>query len=468
MPPPGLATEDAQQDGVAVRRELLGVLLSHTRTALAGNVAIGLTTVVVLAGSGVRGGLALWGACVFGLVAMRAWHVRRLRSRLPDLDVDGLAQAERQVTALIGGSGLAWGLLPWLAYTGRDAYIDFFTVAMLVGMTSGAVASTMALPRALYLYLTAALVPFVVKSVLMGGVINLAGGLTIVFTLIVLVAFGRNGHASLRRTQILMRQNERLMQALRVERDAVRAAMRSKDLFLAGVTHDLRQPVHALSLHLRYLRSLRDDELTRPAVETLCTPMDSAARAMSTQLSRLLALARLEAGEAKVARRAVAVADLFASCAAQFNVLSREKGLRLRFRDSTAVLDSDPAMLQSILDNLVSNAVRYTGQGQVRVLARRRAGLVELQVHDTGPGIPAGWIPHIFEPYRRFDDRVDRRDEGQGLGLALVRKQADLLGHEVRVRSIEGRGSVFSVTVPQVTASGLPMLVDLERRAQTV
>lgn len=465
MPQPEIPTEDTRQDGVAVRRELLGVLLSHTRTALAGNVAIGLTTLVVLAGSGVRDGLALWATCVFGLVAIRAWHVRRLRDRLPDLDVDGLARAERHVTVLIGCSGLAWGLLPWLAYTGRDAFIDFFTIAMLVGMTSGAVTSTMALPRALYVYLSAALLPFVVESVLIGGIINLAGGLTIVFALIVLIAFGRNGHASLRRTLILMRQNERLMDALRVERDAVRAAMRSKDLFLAGVTHDLRQPVHALSLHLRYLRSLRDEELNRPTIDQLCTPMDTAARAMSTQLSRLLALARLEAGEAKIARRAVPVADLFASCAAQFDALAREKGLRLRLRDSTAVLDSDPAMLQSMLDNLVSNAIRYTDRGQVRVLARRRGARVELQVHDTGPGIPAEWIPHIFEPYRRFDDRVDRRDEGQGLGLALVRKQADLLGHEVQVRSIVGRGSVFSVTVPRVAGGGLSMRAGAEQRA---
>jgi signal transduction histidine kinase len=144
------------------------------------------------------------------------------------------------------------------------------------------------------------------------------------------------------------------------------------------------------------------------------------------------------------------VADLFAACAAQFDALAHEKGLRLRFRPSDAVVDSDPTMLQSILDNLVANAVRYTDAGRVLVVARRRDRTIELQVHDTGPGIEPDLIESLFEPYRRFDDRRDRAEEGQGLGLALVRKQADLLQHPVRVRSRVGRGSVFAVQVGEV------------------
>lgn len=435
------------EDAIAVRRELLGVLLGHTRTALAGNVVIALTTLGVLIGHGVRDGLVPWAACILGIVVLRAWHARRLRARLAHLDPHGLARAEGQITTLLACSGIAWGMLPWLGYTGRDAFVDFFTVAMLVGMTSGAVSSTMALPRALNVYVFTALVPFIVKSATIGGIVYLSGGLTIVFSLFILTGFGRSGHAALRRTVLLMRQNERLMEALRVERDAVKAAMRSKDLFLAGVTHDLRQPVHALGLHLHFLRSLHPDELTRAAVEEICAPMDSAARAMSTQLSRLLELSRLEAGEAKVTRRPVAVRELFEASDAQFQARARERGIDLRFRISDAVLDSDPRMLQSILDNFVSNALRYTDAGRVLVVARRRGKRVELQVHDTGPGIDAAHLPQLFEAYRRFDDRRDRGEDGQGLGLALVRKQADLLGHEVRVRSVVGRGSMFAVSV---------------------
>jgi signal transduction histidine kinase len=425
-------------------------MLGHTRTALAGNVVIALTTIAVLVGSGVRDGVGLWAAWIFCLVGIRGLHARSAMRRLPALGEAGIARLEWGLTALLGASGIGWGLLPWLGYAGRDAFVDFFSVAMLVGMTGGAVTSTMAQPRALNTYLVAALVPFIVKSALMGGLVYLAGGLTICFSLAVLIAFGHTAHASLRHTIAVTRQNKRLVEAVRTERDAVQAAMRSKDLFLAGVTHDLRQPVHALGLHLRYLRKVQTDEATATRIDTICAPMDGALRAMSTQLSRLLELSRLEAGEAKVTRRGIPVADLFAACAAQFDALANEKGLRLRFRPSDAVVDSDPTMLQSILDNLVANAVRYTDAGRVLVVARRRDRTIELQVHDTGPGIEPDVIESLFEPYRRFDDRRDRAEEGQGLGLALVRKQADLLQHPVRVRSRVGRGSVFAVQVGEV------------------
>ncbi len=448
--PPGV--ESGAEDRVAVQRELLSVLLGHTRMALVGNVAIGIATVGVVVGAGIYRGVLAWALCLLSLVVIRAWHARRAAPEIATLEEPALRRLEWQLTVLVGSSGLTWGALPWLVYTGEDPFVDFFSVAMLVGMTSGAVASTMALPRALNTYVSAAFVPFIVKAMLIGGSVHTAGALTIMFSMVVLMGFGRTGHDALRRTVLLSRQNARLMEELRIERDAVRAAMQAKDLFLAGVTHDLRQPVHALGLHLHFLRSLRQDEVTPATLEEVCAPMDAATKSMSTQLSRLLELSRLEAGEAKVSRRPIAVSELFEASESQFQPLAREKGLRLRFRRSGAIVDSDPKMLQSIVDNLVSNALRYTDDGTVLVGVRRRGALVELQVLDEGPGIPENLVPQLFIAYRRFDDRKDRAEEGQGLGLALVRKQSDLLGHAVAVRSEVGRGSVFSVTVPVAPA----------------
>lgn len=448
----------ARDDELDIRRELLRVLLSNTRTALGGNIVIGCTSAAVLWGSGVRGSLPLWGAVLAALLLARGLHARQLRPRLATLDDAGLAAAERTLTLLLAASGLTWGLLPWLGYTGMDPAVDLFTVAMLVGMTSGSVLSSAALPRALNLYILGSFVPFIVKSALIGGLVYGAGGLTVVFSIFVQIGFGRSLHAALRQTLIVARQNVRLAEALRVERDAVQATMRAKDLFLAGVTHDLRQPVHALALHLRYLRQLRDDELSAPALAALCTPMDTALRTMSGQLTRLLALSRLEAGEARVARRPIALAELAATLRAEFDAQARDKGLRLRWRLTADVkVDSDAQMLQSIVDNLVANAVRYTERGGVLVAARRRGGQLLFQVFDTGPGIAAEVLPQIFIAYRRFDDRQRGRDEGQGLGLALARKQAELLGHRLEVRSVPGRGSVFALTVPLAApAEGAP------------
>jgi signal transduction histidine kinase len=108
-------------------------------------------------------------------------------------------------------------------------------------------------------------------------------------------------------------------------------------------------------------------------------------------------------------------------------------------------------MLQSILDNFVSNAIRYTESGGVLIGVRRRSGHAEIQVYDTGSGIAAAAIPEIFIPYRRFDDRTRDREEGHGLGLALARKQADTLGHVLSVRSVPGKGSCFSVAAVLAT-----------------
>lgn len=447
---PSMATTPQAADAALIRRELLGLMLAQNHISVIGNVTVGLTTAVVLWGSGIHDGVAVWLASVLVLVALRSLLVRRVLPGVAALGSSGIAAAERNFTLLVAASGAVWGVLPWLSYTGKNPFVDFFSIAMLVGMAAGAVNAFAALPLALNMYIAAAFAPFIVKSALIGGLVYGAGGVTIAFSGVLMIAFGRSAHRALRNTLVITRQNARLAEALRVERDAVQATMRAKDLFLAGVTHDLRQPVHALALHLRYLRQLRQDELTPQALQSLCAPMDSALKTMSGQLTRLLELSRLEAGEARVARRSIAIAEVLNAAAAQFQPQARDKGLQFRLRCRPAQIDSDPQMLQSIVDNLVGNAVRYTEQGGLLLAARLRGGQLWLEVFDTGPGIAAALLPQIFTAYRRFDDRQRVGDQGQGLGLALARKQADLLGHTLAVRSVPGRGSVFQVSLPLV------------------
>jgi signal transduction histidine kinase len=447
---PADSADESTDDRDAVRRDLLGVLFGHTPTIVAGNLAVAGTATAVLVSADGHSAVWFWLVAVCALITLRAAFVRRARPRLAGLSGAMLDRTEHLYVAIAGVTGLAWGVLPWLSFEGRDPFMDFFSIAMLVGMAGGAVTATTALPAALNLYLVCTLVPFIVKSALLGGAVNIAGGVTIFFYLCVLVSFGRNAHATMRNALLLTRQNARLADTLRRERDAVQTAMRAKNLFMAGVTHDLRQPVHAVALHVSYLKSLDAHELHHAAVQEACAGVDASIRAMSSQLSRLIELSRLEAGEARVLRRTFPLMDVFASCAAQFEPVARNKGLTLRIRPTAAVINSDPMMLQSVLDNLVSNAVRYTDAGRVLLAARTRGHEVELQVWDTGAGIPEELIPQIFIPYRRFDDRQSRHDEGQGLGLALARRQTELLGHPMTLRSRVGRGSVFSLRLPRM------------------
>ncbi len=442
--------QDDIADREAVRRDLLGVLFSQTTTIMLGNVAVAIIAAAVLVSARNHPVIGFWLATIVALVLLRAGFVHSARPRLATLTGPSLDRTEHAYIAIVGLTGLAWGALPWLGFEGRDPFMDFFSVAILVGMTGSSVTATAALPRALKLYLLCAITPFLLKCALLGGIINVAGGVTMLFYMGVLISFSHGAHSTLRSSLLLTRQNARLADTLRRERDAVQTAMRAKNLFMAGVTHDLRQPVHAVALHVKYLKSLGAHELHPAAVQEACAGVDASIRAMSSQLSRLTALSRLEAGEARVQRRTFPLMDVFASCAAQFGPLARDKGLTLRIRASEAVVDSDPMMLQSVVDNLVSNAVRYTDAGRVLLAARARRHEVELQVWDTGAGIPEDLIPQIFIPYRRFDDREARHDAGQGLGLALARKQTELLGHSMSVRSHVGRGSVFSLRLPRM------------------
>jgi signal transduction histidine kinase len=440
-------------DETDIRRELLRAMLQQTRTALTAHVVVGLITLVVVWQLDRTAGVFAWYAVLLAWVGARAVLARRWLARWPAMDAAGVRRTEWQLTALVAGSGLTWGLLPWLSYNLDNPFVSFFVVAMLVGLCTGVVSAAAAVPAAMVAHLGTMFGPFVVLAASLGGFINWAGCVTVVFLCMVLMSFSRTAHRAMRHTFVVTRQNVRLADALRVERDAVRDAMRAKDLFLAGVTHDLRQPVHALALHLSYLRRLPPAALTPELLRRTSEPMELALKAMSRQLTRLLELSRLEAGEVHVQCRWVPLAEVFATVAAQFEARARDKGLQWRARTPAGAVHSDPKMLLSIVENLVANAVRYTDRGGVLLAARHRPTGVELRVFDTGCGIPAEGLPRLFEPYRRFDDRIRSDDEGHGLGLALAGKQAALLGCRISVRSVPGRGSVFTVHIPQLAAT---------------
>jgi signal transduction histidine kinase len=427
-----------------IGRELLAHLLSQTRTAAIGNVAVATVDCFVLGRSASPLLLAVWAAVLVGFVLLRLWLVRRWLAQLPHSDHLIRERITCRLTLLVALTGLVWGLLPWISYNGRDAFADFFTAATVVGITAGGANNLSAVPRVLRSYLCAALLPFAIRMALVGGAVSLGGAATILLILLVLGSFGHTNYRSLRNHLVVTRQNARLAEELRHERDALHAVMRAKDLFQAGVTHDLRQPVHALALHLHYLRTLRPGEAASGHVDEVWRAAETALKVISDQLTRLLDLSRLESGEVRAVFEDVPLGDVLHACVAKFAAHASAKGLRLRMRPTRATVRSDRRMLQSIVDNLVSNAVRYTRSGAVLIGARRRSDRIEIQVLDTGPGIPPEFVPQLFVPYRRFDDRRDDAF-GHGLGLALAHKQADLLGHTLDVRSVPGRGSRFAV-----------------------
>ncbi len=238
-----------------------------------------------------------------------------------------------------------------------------------------------------------------------------------------------------------------LKAALAAQEEAKRQAEEAnatKTRFVAAASHDLLQPLNAA----RLFASTLGERAADPAVAEIAERIDSSMRAAEEVLDDMLDIARLESGTLRTDVTDFGVAEAFEHIERQFAPLAARRGLRLRVTRPRCRVRSDRVLLRRILQNLVSNALRYTPRGGVLVSCRRRGAYAELQVWDTGPGIPDQHQRAIFEEFRRLDRPSPWGEQGLGLGLSICHRLAVLLGHELGVRSAAGRGSVFSVRVP--------------------
>ena len=240
--------------------------------------------------------------------------------------------------------------------------------------------------------------------------------------------------------------------AQREMQQQLRDASRAKSRFLAAASHDLRQPIQALSLLNSVARKSATGELHHNIIEKQQKSLDS----MAGLLNALLDISKLEAGIVKPDITDCAVQDIFDSLRAGFEEQAQVKGLQLIIEPCGDVARSDARLLAQILENFLSNAIRYTREGFVRLRCLHRNALIRLEVVDTGLGIAPGDIGHIFEEFHQLGEGTKRPD-GLGLGLSIVKRTAELLGCDLDVDSKPGEGSIFSVVVPQGRSSGIAL-----------
>ncbi|MGY0195648.1 ATP-binding protein [Leptothrix sp. BB-4] len=235
---------------------------------------------------------------------------------------------------------------------------------------------------------------------------------------------------------------------------ALELAHQSKSRFLSAASHDLRQPVVTIGLLVDLLR----EHIQAPTQRRMIDRVHDAVASMETLLKGLLDLSRLEAGSVQPRVTTVELQRLFDAIAPHAGESASRRRLKLRLRPTRLAVRSDAVMLEQVLRNLVGNALRYTERGGVLVAARRRAGQVELRVIDTGPGIAADQQEHIFEEFVQGGHASGASPAdghaGLGLGLAIVRRSLALLAHPLSLRSEPGRGSSFSIRLPE--AAPLP------------
>jgi signal transduction histidine kinase/CheY-like chemotaxis protein len=227
-------------------------------------------------------------------------------------------------------------------------------------------------------------------------------------------------------------------------REVADRANQGKSRFLATASHDLRQPLQTLSLLNGTLRRI----VTDPDATDALLQQEQAIGAMSRLLNALLDISKLESGAIKPEPTDFTVAALFEELRGDFAAVAANKGLQLQIEPCTDCVYSDPSLVEQILRNLVSNAIKYTRQGWVQLRCLHDAALVRIDVLDTGVGIPANQLSYIYDEFYQVGVAANTSRDGYGLGLSIVQRLVRLLNLSLEVHSEVGKGSAFSLLLP--------------------
>ena len=239
-------------------------------------------------------------------------------------------------------------------------------------------------------------------------------------------------------------ERRRTAGALTAAKRQAELASVAKSRFLAAASHDLRQPLQTLAL----LQGLLAKRVVGEKAQKLVGGIDEALGAMTGMLNTLLDINQIEVGAVNPEIADVAVNELFDRLREELSYHAQAAGLALRMVPCALSVRSDRRLLEQMMRNLISNALKYTHRGRVLVGCRRHQGKLRIEVWDTGIGIPESELKSIFDEYHQVDNPARQRSQGLGLGLSIVKSLGELLGHPIGVRSQQGKGSVFSIEVP--------------------
>ena len=386
-------------------------------------------------------GLLIGWVGAVALVLLIRWWVIRNAARAVHQPIAKRMNAIAAVSAL-GGIVHGQSILFW-------PYMDDLSravqTAFVLGLCAGAVASEFGYMRVFLAYMLPMMIPlaFAWAQALAkpgGSVINGVSGIMI----LMVGMFGCLLTALARDTFQLFRESFEARQRLRTALEQAESANRAKTRFLASASHDLRQPMHTLSLFSAALEMRPLD----PATRDIAKHMNTALLALSTQLDSLLDISKLDAGVVAVSARNFPLAPFLSRLAKEFQPIALRKGLSMLVRlPVDGSCHTDPLLLERILRNLLDNAIKYTDCGSIELSARARSAGFEIGVRDTGPGIALAEQEQVFEEFYQLNNPQRDRSEGLGLGLSIVRRLSDLLKLSITMTSIVGIGTAFTLQI---------------------
>lgn len=437
--PPGISIEER------VRRAQIDALFGTNRRARHAEIllAVGVTVFFYW-----RTG-SPWAWLWLALRVIQFLRIRTTRDYLndPDRHARSAIWSRGYVRAVAINSAI-WGLTPWMVMPTDDLSLQLLMMLVILGMAAAGVASV------------APHWPVVPALVLPMG-LGLASALAwhteatsgfmaacCLLYLFALLGFARQQHQSLAESFRARFEKEDMAAALARQAAVAERASAEKTRFFAAASHDLRQPLHAVGLFGAVLeRELR----AHPQHET-ATRLLQAVQALDNSLDTMLDVSRLDAGVVERTMAMLPLNPLLQHLGQMFMGKADERGLQLRVRATPLWVHSDRALLQRLLSNLIDNAIKHTERGGVLVIARPRGAHVWIDVVDTGCGIAPEHQEQVFAEFYQVGNPGRDRARGLGMGLSIVRRLSQLLGHKVLLRSWPGRGTRLRVVVPSAEA----------------
>ena len=338
--------------------------------------------------------------------------------------------------------GISWAIFLHL-FLSNDAQTIYLLAALVCGMLAGALVST-SIYFSLYILFS---MPFIISFVYLLLDLETRNYLVLALLMIVFYFMCLNMAYILNKRVLesfyLRFENVDVLKELKAQKKIAENANVAKSKFLAATSHDLRQPLHALGFFIDALK-------TSPEKSTeLFEKIDASIASLKDLFDALLDISKLDSGIISVANRHFKSNKLVSNIENEYLLSARNKGLALIIEDNMSVLYSDHDLLKRLIGNLVSNAIRYTDTGEVKIVLKQlNDKQISLSVSDTGIGIIKKELEHIFDEFYQINNPERDRNNGLGLGLAIVKKLTNLLDISISVRSDLGKGTCFEITIP--------------------
>lgn len=402
--------------------------------------------------------LLLWGLASNAIYAVDLLGWQLYRDRLDT--VQDCIRWHITFVLFTAAGGLMWGGAALWLFPADPAH-QAELLMVILGLAAASVTTNPSYPASFYIYVLSVALPLVFRFTSSDDPGHWAmAGIMLLYLAVVLKAgaeLGRAFRVALRQRHenlALVRQLTEQKTLAERARQRVEAVSGEKSRFLAAASHDLRQPLQALALFSEALKEHANDQTT----QQLAGQIDKSVHALGDMFNELLDLSRLDAGMMTPRWQHFALQPLLDRLYVDFAPQAQAKGLGFdipiagdvpgRAMRGEMIVHSDPFLLERMLRNLMSNAIRYTDEGNVALRCHRSGEMLQFDVVDTGVGIRAEALPHIFEEYYQADNAHRERRKGLGLGLAIVRRIEQLLECRVEVRSGPARGSTFSFRIP--------------------